>query len=94
MIAESGFRAVDLTVRPDGHVLPERVEDDLPRAVETLRRSGLTVPMITTAITDANDPLDAPRADDGEEGRVSRTTGWATGTFPPIDEPLAGAARR
>lgn len=56
-IAESGFRAVDLTVRPDGHVLPERVEDDLPRAVETLRRSGLTVPMITTAITDANDPL-------------------------------------
>jgi sugar phosphate isomerase/epimerase len=56
VIAESGFRAVDLTVRPDGHVLPERVEDDLPRAVETLRRSGLTVPMMTTAITDANDP--------------------------------------
>src|SRR5688500_11924668 len=41
VIAESGFRAVDLTVRPGGHVLPERVEDDLPRAVETLRRSGL-----------------------------------------------------
>lgn len=57
VIAESGFRAVDLTVRPDGHVLPERVEEDLPRAVETLRRSGLTVPMITTAITDASDPL-------------------------------------
>ena len=57
VIAESGFRAVDLTVRPGGHVLPERVEDDLPRAVETLRRSGLTVPMITTAITDASDPL-------------------------------------
>ena len=57
VIAESGFRAVDLTVRPDGHVLPERVEEDLPRAVETLRRSGLTVPMMTTAITDANDPL-------------------------------------
>lgn len=57
VIAESGFRAVDLTVRPGGHVLPERVEDDLPRAVETLRRSGLTVPLITTAITDAADPL-------------------------------------
>jgi L-ribulose-5-phosphate 3-epimerase len=56
-IAESGFHAVDLTVRPGGHVLPERVEDDLPRAVETLRRSGLVVPMITTAITDARDPL-------------------------------------
>jgi sugar phosphate isomerase/epimerase len=57
VIAESGFRSVDLTVRPDGHVLPERVEDDLPRAVETLRKSGLTVPLITTAITDARDPL-------------------------------------
>jgi L-ribulose-5-phosphate 3-epimerase len=44
-------------VRPGGHVLPERVEDDLPRAVETLRKSGLTVPLITTAITDARDPL-------------------------------------
>jgi len=57
VIAESGFRAVDLTVRPGGHVLPERVEDDLPRAVETLRKSGLAVPLITTAITDAGDPL-------------------------------------
>jgi sugar phosphate isomerase/epimerase len=57
VIAEAGFRAVDLTVRPGGHVLPERVEDDLPRAVETLRRAGLTVPMMTTAITDARDPL-------------------------------------
>jgi L-ribulose-5-phosphate 3-epimerase len=57
VIAESGFRAVDLTVRPGGHVLPERVEDDLPRAVEMLRKSGLTVPLITTAITDAGDPL-------------------------------------
>ncbi|MEO8560886.1 MAG: TIM barrel protein [bacterium] len=57
VIADSGFRAVDLTVRPGGHVLPERVEDDLPRAIETLRKSGLTVPLITTAITDARDPL-------------------------------------
>ena len=48
---------MDLTVRPGGHVLPERVEEDLPRAVETLRKSGLAVPLITTAITDANDPL-------------------------------------
>jgi L-ribulose-5-phosphate 3-epimerase len=57
VIAESGFRVADLTVRPGGHVLPERVEDDLPRAVETLRRSGVAVGMMTTAITDARDPL-------------------------------------
>ena len=29
-----GFDGIDLTVRPRGHVLPERVEDDLPRAVQ------------------------------------------------------------
>ena len=56
-IAESGFFVVDLTVRPGGHVLPERVEDDLPRAVETLRKSGVAVGLITTAITDGRDPL-------------------------------------
>src|SRR5690242_5436255 len=48
VIADAGFTAVDLTVRPGGHVAPERVELDLPPAVETLRRSGLTVPLITT----------------------------------------------
>src|SRR5690349_6697912 len=57
LVVASGFRAVDLSVRPGGHVLPERVEEDLPRAVETLAKYGLTVPMITTAITDASDPL-------------------------------------
>ena len=44
--AEIGFDGVDLTVRPRGHVLPERVEDDLPRAVEAVRQAGLRVEMI------------------------------------------------
>src|SRR5882724_1564486 len=51
-----GFDGVDLTVRKGGHVLPERVESDLPAAVETVRGAGLEVPMITTAITDAATP--------------------------------------
>jgi sugar phosphate isomerase/epimerase len=53
--AEMGFDGVALTVRPRGHVLPERCEDDLPRAVEAVRRAGIEVPMLTTAITDAED---------------------------------------
>jgi len=48
---EIGYDGVDLTVRAGGHVLPERVEADLPAAVETIRRAGLEVPMITTDIT-------------------------------------------
>lgn len=57
LAAEIGFDGVDLTVRPGGHVLPERVVDDLPRAVEAVRAAGLAVPLITTAITDPRDPL-------------------------------------
>lgn len=48
-----GFAGIDLTVRPKGHVLPENVVDDLPRAVDALRKAGLDVPMITTDITSA-----------------------------------------
>ncbi len=55
-----GFDGVDLTVRPQGHVLPERAADDLPRAVETIRGAGLEVPMITTALTSAEDPTARP----------------------------------
>ncbi|MFQ5998869.1 MAG: sugar phosphate isomerase/epimerase family protein [Candidatus Bathyarchaeia archaeon] len=53
--AQIGFDGVDLTVRPRGHVLPERAEDDLPKAVEAVNKAGLKVYMITTAIRDPND---------------------------------------
>lgn len=54
--ADMGFDGIDLTVRPQGHVLPEKVSVDLPRAVEAIKQAGLEVYMITTAITDAHDP--------------------------------------
>ncbi len=52
---EIGFDGVALTVRPKGHVLPERVEDDLPKAVEAVNKAGIKVYMMTTAITDPKD---------------------------------------
>lgn len=57
---EIGFEGVDLTVRPKGHVLPERVAEDLPRAVEIIRKHGLSVPMVTTDLKDASDPAARP----------------------------------
>lgn len=51
-----GFTGIDLTVRPKGHVLPENVERDLPKAVEAVRKEGLEVPMMSTAILDVKDP--------------------------------------
>ena len=51
-----GFDGVDITVRAGGHVSPERVETDLPAAVEAVHRAGLTVPMITTDIMNVQTP--------------------------------------
>lgn len=56
MLEKLGIDAVDLTCRPGGHVLPERVADDLPRVVERLQAAGVRVPMVTTAILDAGEP--------------------------------------
>jgi len=53
---ELGLDGLDVTVRPGGHVLPERVEEDLPKAVEAIRNEGLEVPMITTRIGSASSP--------------------------------------
>lgn len=55
---EIGFDGVDLTVRPKGHVLPEKVEQDLPAAVEAIRRAGLEHTMMTTAVQDAKNDVD------------------------------------
>ncbi|MEX2231140.1 MAG: sugar phosphate isomerase/epimerase family protein [Cyclobacteriaceae bacterium] len=56
--AEIGFDGVDLTVRPKGHVLPERVDTDLPKAVEAIRKAGLSHTMMTTAVQNAGDSTD------------------------------------
>jgi sugar phosphate isomerase/epimerase len=56
IVAGLGFSGVDLTVRPGGHVLPENVERDLPSAVKAFQEAGLSVPMITTSITNAAEP--------------------------------------
>ncbi|MBT8317845.1 MAG: sugar phosphate isomerase/epimerase [Lutibacter sp.] len=52
--AEMGFDGVDLTVRPKGHVLPENVIDDLPKAVEAMKKHGLNPIMMSTNVWDAH----------------------------------------
>ncbi len=54
--AEIGFDGIDLAVRKGGHVEPERVRQDLPKLVATIRRHGLEVPMLTTDIVDTQSP--------------------------------------
>lgn len=56
-VATLGFTGVDLTVRPGGHVEPARVRADLPKAVAVLKKAGLQVETITTAIESVDSPF-------------------------------------
>jgi len=55
--ADLGYDGIDITVRKGGHVEPERVRQDLPALVKTIRAHSLEVPMITTDIVDADTPF-------------------------------------
>ena len=56
-IAEIGFDGIESTVRAGGHVLPERVADDLPKQLEAVKRHGLDMTMITTDVLGVDQPL-------------------------------------
>lgn len=94
-IKELGFDGVELTVRADGHVLPERVEEDLPRAVEELRTIGLEVPAIVVDVNQA----DVPRARavcaaaGGVGATLLRAPAWRYRPFGTIREQIAAAMR-
>jgi L-ribulose-5-phosphate 3-epimerase len=53
VIKQMGFEGCDLTVRPGGHVEPDKVQVDMLRAIESLRGDGVEVGMLTTDITSA-----------------------------------------
>ena len=52
--SEMGFDGLDLTVRPEGHVLPENVGRDLPKAVAAMKKYGIKPGMMTTDVWDRN----------------------------------------
>ena len=56
LMAELGFDGIEAAVRPGGHVLPEKVEDDLPRFVEALKKRGLEMTVLTSGINGVDSP--------------------------------------
>jgi sugar phosphate isomerase/epimerase len=52
----AGFEGVDLTLRPGGHVLPENAEVGLSDAKRIADDVGVSIPMVSTAVTDADSP--------------------------------------
>ena len=89
--AQLGFDGTDLTVRPGGHVLPERVRDDLPRAVEEMKKAGLEVGMMVTKITDSRDRYTQPVLETASKlgFRYYRTGGLKYDAKRPIPDQLA-----
>ena len=56
-LAMTGVEGFDLTVRPKGIVLPERVSDDLPKIIEMGRKYNLSSEMMVTAIKNIDEPF-------------------------------------
>ncbi|MCH3882159.1 MULTISPECIES: sugar phosphate isomerase/epimerase family protein [Tenacibaculum] len=55
--ANMGFNGLDLTVRRKGHVLPENVLEDLPKAVDAMKKYGLAPKMMSTNVWDVKDKV-------------------------------------
>ena len=53
MLEQLGVSGPDLTVRRGGLVKAERVTEDLPKAAAIFKDHGLTIPTITTSLTNA-----------------------------------------
>jgi sugar phosphate isomerase/epimerase len=54
--AKAGWPAIGWTVRGGGHVLPENVVRDLPKAVAAAKKAGLQTPIIITPVRDVETP--------------------------------------
>jgi len=54
-LSEMEIEGVDLTVREGGHILPEKVEKELPLFQETLSKYNLKISMLTTSIVEMNE---------------------------------------
>jgi len=57
VVARIGWDGIECPVRRGGQIMPERVEEDLPKLVEALKNRNLKIFSIATDIQDASDPL-------------------------------------
>ncbi|MGH2350112.1 MAG: sugar phosphate isomerase/epimerase family protein [Chloroflexota bacterium] len=90
-----GFSGVELTVRPSGHIVPERVHEDLPRAVDDLKAIGLEVPALVVEIHNRQEEFSAAvcRAAGQVGATVLRTSSHRYRGFGNIREQIAEARK-
>ena len=92
-VKDAGFDGVDLTVRPAGHVLPERAAEDLPRAIEAITAHGVKVPMVTTDLTLATTPSAKPLLQAAARSgvRYFKTGYWRYSASPDVKAQVTAA---
>ncbi|TAE56863.1 MAG: sugar phosphate isomerase/epimerase, partial [Bacteroidetes bacterium] len=73
---DMGFAGLDLTVRPGGHVAPERVSEELPQAVAAMKKQGLRPHMMTTALTEADESSATVLKEARKAGFSVYRSGW------------------
>ena len=90
-VKDAGFDGVDLTVRAKGHVAPDRAAADLPKAIDAIRAQGVTVPMVTTELTSASDPLARPLLQAAARSgvRFFKTGYWHYSASPDVRKQVA-----
>jgi len=54
VVKAMGFDGIDLTVRQGGHVLPENIQTDLPKAANAIEKRGLTIPIVASSVNNAD----------------------------------------
>jgi sugar phosphate isomerase/epimerase len=53
-LAGIGVTAIEAPIRPQGHVEPERVEEDLPKLVAALQKRGIAIAVLASGINAVN----------------------------------------
>jgi sugar phosphate isomerase/epimerase len=55
VVAGLGVTGIEAPIRPGGHVEPAKVEDELPKLVEALKKCGVRITMLTSAINSVSE---------------------------------------
>jgi len=52
--AEMGVHGIEAPIRPKGHIEPEKVEDELPKFTDELKKRGLNMTILTSGINEVS----------------------------------------
>ena len=55
VLARLGVTGIEAPIRPGGHIEPAKVEEELPKLVEALKKCGVRITMLTSAINSVSD---------------------------------------